>query len=117
VKAQGTMTKRLTITVKQQFRWHQAYENALNLLCKMSSGICQRTGKTFGEVIQHFVLGGDETCFQASDVSDAIVVAEHRNKKPEKKSHDCRDSITLYQTCTVSGSTGLTMFLMKGKTK
>lgn len=109
--------KRSAITVKQQFRWHKMVDGVLNLLRHVNTGVCRLTGKTFGEVMHHFVVGGDETCFQASDVGDAMVIAEHGNKKAEKKCQDSRESITLYQTGTVGGSTGPTAFLMKGKTK
>lgn len=115
VKSQATTTKRSAITVKQQFRWHNTFEKALNMLRERNHGRCNRTGKTFGKVAHHFIVGGDETCFQASDAGDAMVVAAHDNKKPEKKTQDSRDSITLYRTGTPGGSTGPTAFLMKGK--
>jgi hypothetical protein len=100
VKAQATMTKRSAITVKQQFRWHMVVDGVLNMLQRENTGICQRTGKAFGEVMHHFVVGGDETCFQASDIGDGMVIAEHGNKKAEKKCQDSRESVTLYRTGT-----------------
>ena len=116
VKAQATTTKRSAITVKQQFRWHMVVDVVLNMLRRENTGICQRTGKAFGEVMHHFVVGGDETCFQASDIGDGMVIAEHGNKKAEKKCQDSRESVTLYRTGTPGGSTGPTAFLLKGKT-
>ena len=61
VKAQKTTTKRSQYTVAQQYRWFKKYEEALNWLRQKNTGVCNRTGKQFGEVIEHFVLGDDET--------------------------------------------------------
>jgi hypothetical protein len=69
----------------------------------------------FGEVMHHFVVGGDKTCFQASDIGDGMVIAEHGNKKAEKKCQDSRESVTLYHTGTPGGTIGPTAFLLKGK--
>ena len=117
VKAQAMTTKRSVITVKQQFRWHMTVEKVFDFLRRMNTGVCCQTGKSFGEVMHHFIIGGDETCFQVSDIGNAMVVAEYGNKKPEKKSQVSRDSITLYRTGAIGGATGLTAFLMKGKMK
>jgi hypothetical protein len=115
VKAQATTKKRSAITTAQQYRWHKTFEACLNELRDRNTGVCRVTGKTFGEVIHNYIVGGDETCFQASDIGGALVVASHDNKKAEKKSQDSRDSITLYRTGSPSGNTGPTAFLLKGK--
>jgi hypothetical protein len=62
-----TRTKRSTITLEQQFCWHTTYEGALNELRERNMGKCRLTGKTYGELIQYFISGGDETCFMARE--------------------------------------------------
>ena len=59
--AQATTTKRSAITVPQQFRWLRTYNSCLDDLRRRNMGVCNLTGKTFGELIRHFIFGGDET--------------------------------------------------------
>jgi len=67
VVAQAMTTKQSAITVEQQFCWHQTFEAALNEMQQCNQGLCCLTNLTFGEVIQHFITGGDEMCFMASE--------------------------------------------------
>ena len=85
VKAQATTTKRSAITVTQQYRWHTTYESVLDELRRHNTGLCKHTGKTFGEVIDHFVVGGDETCLLASGGS-VHIIGDKDKKKHELKS-------------------------------
>jgi hypothetical protein len=62
VTAQLTTTNRCTITVSKQWDWHTRYETAIGKLCQLNTGVCRVKGKVFGELIQHFIVGGDETC-------------------------------------------------------
>jgi hypothetical protein len=118
VVAQQTTTKRSNITVPQQYRWHQTYEHSLDELRRNNTGVYRISGKTFGELIHCFITGCDETNLMASDGNRGVkVIGAANRKKHEKKSADCRSSISLYRTGAVAGDTGLTMFLMKGKTK
>jgi hypothetical protein len=80
VKAQVTTTKRSAITVLQQFCWFKTYGNALDELRKCNVGTCNQTGKTFGELIQHFVVGGDKTCIMSSAGELTIVGSTPRHK-------------------------------------
>jgi hypothetical protein len=112
--AQSTTTKRSAITVMQQYRWHTTYESALNELRRRNTGVCKVTGKSFGELIHHFIVGGDETCFMASAQGTVKVVASVSKTKHEKKDSDSRSSITLYRTGNVNGNTGPTVFVMEG---
>ncbi len=114
VKAQKTTSKRSMITVEQQFRWFKTYGEGVDYLRRMNTGTCQKTGKTFGEVIEHFIIGGDETCFMASD-GEVYVVGEKGVKKHEKKLVDSRVSITMYRLGSIGGSDGPVFFLMAGK--
>ena len=76
VKAQKTTTKRSQITVAQQYRWFKKYEEALNWLRQKNTGFCNRTGKQFGEVIEHFVLGGDEKNLIADADGDVKILGD-----------------------------------------
>jgi hypothetical protein len=118
VFAQKTTTKRSNITVPQQYRWHQTYEHSLDELCRNNTGVCRISGKTFGELIHCFINAGDETNLMASDYNRGVkVIGAANRKKDEKKSADCRSSISLYRTGAVAGDTGPKIFLMKVKTK
>mmetsp|Transcript_38277 Transcript_38277/g.92336 ORF Transcript_38277/g.92336 Transcript_38277/m.92336 type:complete len:312 (-) Transcript_38277:1658-2593(-) len=62
VKAQKTTSKRSMCSVAQQFRWFKMYEKALDRLRAKNTGVCRKTGKSFGELIEYFIIGADETC-------------------------------------------------------
>ena len=117
VKATATTTNRSAITVGQQFRWHNTYESCLNLLRKRNTSLCKKSGKSFGEVMHHFIIGGDESCFMASANGDCRVIGSRNKKKHEKNIADTRASITAYRTGAVGGSQGPTVMLMKGTRK
>eukprot|EP00966_Prymnesium_polylepis_P140434 3243933-Prymnesium_polylepis.1 len=53
IKASATTEKRCAITVPQQFRWHSTVDGMLAFLREMNTGLTP-SGKTFGEVIDHF---------------------------------------------------------------
>jgi hypothetical protein len=80
VVAQSTTTKRSGITVGQKFRWFKCYNGVLDRLRQLNKGVCNLTGNTFGEVIQNFIYGGDETCFQACG-NGKVKVFSSRGKK------------------------------------
>jgi hypothetical protein len=77
--------------------------------------VCNKTGKSFGELIDHFILGGDETNLIADDDGDLRIVGEKGKKKHEKKVADYRGSITMYHTGVAAGHNGPTVLLLKGK--
>lgn len=115
VKAQQTTTKRSAITVSQQYRWFKLYQKGLQLLREKNTGVCRVTGKTFGELIHHFIIGGDETCFLANGDGDLCVIGDAKKRRHDKKIADSRASITMYRTGSVYGNNGPTGFLMKGQ--
>ena len=115
VKAQVTTTRRSTITAEQQYRWKKTYESALSYLRRLNTGLCRLTRKSFGELIHHFITGGDETCLQACEQGKVSVIGSTGRKKHEKKTCDSRCSVTLYRNGSVAGDTGPTMFLLAGK--
>ena len=96
--------------------WHTRYEAAVGKLRQLNTGVCRVTGKAFGELIQHFILGGDETCMQGNAGSLRIVGSVER-KKHDVNYNDGRTSITMYRTGAVSGEQGPTTFLLKGLRK
>jgi hypothetical protein len=66
VTTQLTTSNRCAIAVPQQWPWHTGYESAIGKLRQLNTGVCHVTGKAFGELLQHFILGGDETCMQGN---------------------------------------------------
>uniref|UniRef100_A0A7S2XM23 Uncharacterized protein n=1 Tax=Attheya septentrionalis TaxID=420275 RepID=A0A7S2XM23_9STRA len=113
-KAQATTTKRSAITVQQQFRWFQTYDGALNELRRRNTGVCNLTGKTFGELIHHFIFGGDEACMMASSGGLMIIGSKDR-KKHERAIADSRVSMSVYRIGNVAGTQGPTIMIMSGK--
>ena len=115
VKAQKTSSRRSQITVAQQFRWRKTVEKAMSILREKNTGVCNKTGETFGELMEHFIIGGDETNLIADADGDMKIIGEFGRKKHEKKVSDCRASVTMYRTGTAGGTNGPTVFLMEGK--
>jgi hypothetical protein len=116
VKAQKTTSKQSQCTVAQQFRWFKLYEKALCFLrTKNTVGVCNKTGKSFGELIDHFILGGDETNLIADADGDLRIVGEKGKKKHEKKVADYRGPITMYRTGVATGHNGPYCFLIERK--
>jgi hypothetical protein len=68
-----------------------------------NTGVCNKTGKSFGEVIEYFILGGNETCLIADTDGDLRIVRERGRKKHEKKVSDFWGSVTMYCTGTAVG--------------
>jgi hypothetical protein len=64
------------------------YEKALCFLRTKNTGVCNKTGKSFGELIDHFILGCDETNLIADADGELRIVGEKGKKKHEKKVSD-----------------------------
>ncbi len=86
-------------------------------LRRINTGLCQSTGKTFGEVMPYFLIGLDEMCPMSDTHSDLCVFASADKKKQEKLLQDSHCSITVVRTGTMLGTTGPAFFLMKGATR
>ena len=82
------------------------YEKALCFLWTKNTGVCNKTGKLIGELIDHFILGGDETNLIADADGEVRIVGEKGKKKHEKKVADYRGSITMYRTGVAAGVIG-----------
>ena len=112
IKANATTSKRTAITVPQQFRWHSTIDHSLAFLREKNIGVTP-DGKSFGEVIDHFVLGGDETCFLASAGSVGII-GDKKKPKHDLPTGQDRTSATVYRMGSSAGATGPTAFLPPG---
>ena len=112
VAAQATTTQQNSITVVQQYCWHKFVDSAINFLRSKNKGLCKcGNSKTFGELIDHFIIGGDETFVMASKQGVVRIVDAAFRKKHESKRQDCRDSITMFRTGNAAGDTGPAVFL------
>jgi hypothetical protein len=112
VMAQNTTSRRSQCTVAQQYRWFKLVEKAYCILREKNTGVCRRTGKSFGELIEHFIIGGDETNLIADADGTMRIIGEFGRRKHEKKVGDCRASCTMYRTGTSGGNNGPTVFVM-----
>eukprot|EP00966_Prymnesium_polylepis_P311659 7201433-Prymnesium_polylepis.1 len=61
----------------------------------------------------HFVCGGDETCFMASD-GNVTIIGDKEKQKHQKATADSRTSVTLYRLGNCAGDDGPTGFLPPG---
>ena len=112
IQANATTSKRTAITVPQQFRWHSAVDQALAFLREKNTGVTP-DGKTFGEVIDHFVAGGDETCFLAS-AGDVAIIGDKQKRKHDLPTGQDRTSATVYRIGTSASVTGPVALLPPG---
>jgi len=80
VKAQKTTSKRSQCTMAQQFRWFKNYERITSFPRENNTGICNKTGKQFSELIEHFILDADETCMITDANDDLRILGEHGKK-------------------------------------
>ena len=116
VKAQKTTSKRCQITVAQQLRWHKRFDEGIKFLREQNTGLCKLTGKQFGEVMKHFIVGGDESNFLADADGNLKIYAEKGRAKHEKKSGDYRGSLTAMRYGAGGGSNGPSAFILQVST-
>ena len=90
-------------------------ENSLEILRTRNTGVCKRTVKSFGEIIDHFIIGGGKTYLIAEADESMKIIEDFVRKKHEKKVSDFHVYCTMYQTGTAGRSNGPTAFVMKGK--
>ena len=95
VKAQKTTLKRSQYTVAQQYCWFKNYARAISFLREKNTGVCNKTGKHFGKLIEHFIVCGDETCLMSDTDGNLCVLGEAGKKKHKKKVSDFCRSITM----------------------
>ena len=117
-KVQASTSERTAINLPQQWRWHVVVEEQYKFLRETNIGICKKSGKTFGEVMAHFIIGLDEMCIMSDAHGNLKVIGAFDRQKHEKGGlQDTRCSITIVRTGTCAGTTGPTIFLLKGTTK
>ena len=114
-KVQSTTSDRTNINVGQQYRWHTAVTDLYNGLETKNTGLCNKTNKTFPWVMHHFIIGLDEMCLMSDAHGTLHIIGAADKKKHEKILQDSRVSITIVRTGTVGGTTGPTIFLIKGE--
>ena len=79
VNGQKTTTHQTVIKVAHKYRWRMQVENDFQFLCDNNTGTLPG-GRTFGEVFEYFILGGDDTCFM--DLKGRVrVVGDKENTK------------------------------------
>lgn len=64
--------------------------------------------------MSHFIVGLDEMCIMSDFHGNAHIIGSADKKKHEKILQDSRISITMVRTGTVAGTTGPTIFVLKG---
>jgi hypothetical protein len=112
---QKNTSRRSQYTLAQQFRWFKLYRRTHKFLREKNTGVCNKTGKSFGEVSEYFILSGNETCLIADADGDLRIVGERGRKKQEEKVSNFWGLVTMYCTGTAVGNNGPTAFLMKGQ--
>ena len=112
VKAQASTEKRSAITMEQQYRWHSAVDAAYAMMRERNTGLTP-DGRSFGEVMPYFVVGGDETCFLASS-GEVKIIGDKEKPKHEVNTAGSRTSITVYRSGSAAGEDGPTGFLPAG---
>ena len=80
----------------------------------MNTGLCKKSGKTFGEVMGHFITGLHEMCILSDHYGSSSIIGSADKKKHEKVLQETCASITIVCTGTVAGTTGPTIFVLKG---
>jgi hypothetical protein len=66
------------------------FVEALDFLRRENSGLCKTSGKTFGELIDYFVVGADETCMMSDGNGNVKIVAAASKRKHERLVSDHR---------------------------
>jgi hypothetical protein len=91
------------------------YKKALFFLPTKNTSVCNATRKLFGEIINHFILVGDETNLIADANGELKIVGGKGKKKHEKKVSAYRGSITMYHTGVAARHNDPPVFLLKCK--
>ena len=60
IKAQKTTNKRSQCSVAHRWRWDKNVRRVFAFLREKNTGVCKVSEKSFGEVIDHFVVGADD---------------------------------------------------------
>ena len=80
VKVQLTTAKYSQIMVAQQYRWFKKYQEGLKFICKKNTVRCSKLERHYGEVIQQFIISGDETCLMADADRGVKIVGDAKKR-------------------------------------
>ena len=81
---QATTSDRTNINVAQQYRWHSLVDENYKQMREKNTGVCAVTGKTFREVIPHYVVGLDDMCLMGDAHGSCEIIGSMDKKKHEK---------------------------------
>ena len=84
VIAQKTTSRPSQCKVSQQFRWRTTIDKAIAFLQEHDIVICRVTGKSFGELIEHFLIGIYKTFLIADSDGDTRIIGEFGKRKHDK---------------------------------
>ena len=75
----------------QKYRWHKFVDSANKFLRSENTGLC-KCGciKTFGDLIEHFIIGGDDTFVMASKHGVVRIVGAARNTNLKYRTAEIR---------------------------
>lgn len=83
-KPQATTSDRTNINIAQQYRWHRIVDTEYDNLRLVNTGLCKKSGKTFGEVMGHFIIGLDEMCLMSDHNGNAHIIGSADKKSMRK---------------------------------
>ena len=95
IKDQKTTTKQCTITITQQYHWHQMTDSLYSFFLKENEGLCMNTGKSFEWVMDSFIFGGEKTYIMDNAIVDLRVIENMDVKKHVNNVDNRRGYITL----------------------
>ena len=97
----------------QQVRWHKRFDEGIKFLRKRNTGLCKLTGKQFGELMKHFIVGGDKSNFLADADGNLKIVAEKGRNKHEKTAGDYCGSLEVLRYGAAGGLNGPSAFILQ----
>jgi hypothetical protein len=81
---QATISDQTNINIAQQYQWHRLVDAEYDNLRTINIGLCKKSGKTFGEVMSHFIVGLDEMCIMSDFHGNGHIIGSADKKKHEK---------------------------------
>ena len=78
-----------------QDRWNKIFTAALKFLREHNTGVFLKTSISFGDLIDHNIIGLDKICLMTDASDDLRIFGEVGRKKHENKVSDFRYSTTM----------------------
>ena len=82
-KLQVRTTDGTNINIAQQLRWHTLVNSLFDEMWMHNFGSCNQSNTTFGEVIEHLVIGIDDMCLLSPFRCTWRLEVHQRNKQEE----------------------------------